>query len=64
MSDIQFEDQSNEFGAPPSSAPATDWTGKLVEWGFVANREQAQYAMVGILVAVLALTAFVYFRWL
>ena len=64
MSDIQFDDQGSEFGAPPASKQPTDWTGKLVEWGFVQSREQAQIAMIGILVLVVALTAMVFFFWL
>lgn len=64
MDEVQFEDSTKEFGAPPTTETTTDWTGKLVLWGFAANRDQAQYIMVGILALVIILTIIVYFFWL
>jgi len=60
MSDVQFDqDGSNEFGTPPSSS-GTDLTGKLIQWGIVSNRQQAEYVMIGLAVAVVIIAFFVY----
>ena len=64
MSELQFDDQTNEFGRPPASTPSADLTGKIIAWGLASNREQAQYVMIGVLVAVIVLTLLVYFFWI
>lgn len=59
MSDLRFDTQDNEFGAPPQQTAGFDLAGKLVQWGLVADRQQATYALIGI--AVLALVAAFFF---
>lgn len=57
-SQVQFENQGQEFGKPPvESGP--DFTSKLVSWGLVSSRQEAQYVMIGI--AVLAIVVAVFF---
>lgn len=51
---VQFENQGEEFGRPPVEN-GFDITGKLVSWGLVSSRQEAQYVMIT--VAVLALVA-------
>lgn len=56
---VQFQtDNQNEFGPPPQDTSA-DFTGKMVAWGLVSTREEAQYVMVG--VAVLSFIAAFFF---
>lgn len=60
MSDVQFnEDQAEEFGRPPARSGG-DLTGKLIKWGFVSTRQEAEYVMIGIGIAVAVLAFFVY----
>ncbi len=60
MNDMQFQsDDQNEFGSPPSRS-GTDLTGKLVTWGIVSSRQQAEYVMIGLAVLVALLAFFVY----
>ncbi|MBI5644716.1 hypothetical protein HY970_01325 [Candidatus Kaiserbacteria bacterium] len=59
MSDLQFDTPDNEFGRPPEAKPGFDITGKLVEWGLVSSRQEAQYVLIG--VGVLALIAAFFF---
>ncbi len=59
MGDMQFEDQTNEFGAPRERATGFDLTGKLVQWGLVSTPQEAQYALIA--VAVLAFLVAAYF---
>lgn len=45
---VQFQtDNQNEFGRPPSDT-STDLTGKMVAWGLVSTRTEAQYVMIGV----------------
>ena len=56
---IQFSsDDQNEFKKPLQDT-GTDFTSKLVSWGLVSSRDEAQYVLIG--VAVLALAAAVFF---
>jgi len=59
MSDLQFENQNNEFGRPPEEAAGFDLSGKLISWGIVNNRKEAEYALMAM--AVFALVVAVYF---
>jgi len=64
MADMQFNsDQQNEFSeyARPQSQ-GFDLTGKLIQWGIVADRKQGEYILIGVLVIVLVLAFFIY-RW-
>ncbi len=61
MSDVQFDqDNANEFGRPPQSG-GFDMTGKLIQWGIVSSRDEAQYVLIGI--GVLAVSLAVYVVW-
>lgn len=61
MSDIQFDTNPEEFGRPPQAAPSADFTGKLVEWGLAADRQQAEYVMIGAVILILFVAGFLYF---
>ncbi len=56
---VQFQSEGNEYGPPPQQAEGFDLTGKLVQWGLVSSRQEAQYVLIG--VAVLALLIAAYF---
>jgi len=60
MADLQFDNQANEFGRPPVSDPGVDFTGKLIRWGFVSSRKEAEYALIAIAVLCLVAAYFVY----
>ena len=60
MSEMRFENQGEEFGRPPTES-GVDFTGKLVKWGLVSSRQEAQYVLVGI--AVLAIILAVLAQW-
>jgi hypothetical protein len=60
MSDVRFENQGQEFGRPPVES-GFDITGKLVSWGLVSSRAEAQYVMIGIIVLAFAGAAFFFF---
>ncbi|MFA7309944.1 MAG: hypothetical protein WC050_03500 [Candidatus Paceibacterota bacterium] len=62
MTDLQFENQTNEFGRPPEASSGTDITGKIVQWGLASNREQAQYVLIAVAIAALIIAFFVYSR--
>ncbi len=56
MSDVQFDsDQTDEFGRPPQRG-GVDLTGKLIVWGIVKSRKQAEYVMAGLFVLILVIT--------
>ncbi len=60
MSDVQFQsDDQSEFGSPPSRS-GTDLTGKLIKWGIVSSRQQAEYVMIGLAILIAILAFFVY----
>jgi len=61
MSDLQFDTNPNEFGAPPRGESGTDITGKLVEWGLAADRQQAEYVLIAAGILALILAAFFFF---
>ncbi len=48
MSDVQFENQGDEYGRPPVQPAGTDLTGKLISWGIAKNRQQASYVLGGV----------------
>lgn len=60
MTDLQFENQSNEFGQPPVADAGADITGKLVQWGLVSSRQEAEYVLIGVGVLVLIVAYFIY----
>lgn len=62
MADMQFEDQTNEFGAPPQQSAGFDLTGKLVDWGLVSSTEEAQYVLIGVAVVAFLAAAFFIFH--
>ena len=60
MSDVQFQsDQQDEFGRPPAWQDS-GITGKLVSWGLAKDRKQAEYVLIGVLVAVVLISIYVY----
>ena len=60
---VQFQaDDANEFGRPPSASGGFDITGKLVEWGLVSSRDEAQYVLIGIGVVVLLVAVFIFWK--
>ena len=61
MGEMQFQtDDQNEFGRPPQQSAGADLTGKLVTWGLVSNRQQAEYMMIGLAVLIAVIAFFVY----
>ena len=61
MSEMQFQsDSENEFGRPPV-ASGFDMSGMLIKWGIASSRQQAEYVLIGITVAVIVIATFVYF---
>ena len=61
MTDLQFNDQQDEFGRPPQASAGTDFTGKLVSWGLASNRQQAEYIMMGLAVLVVLIAGYFFF---
>jgi hypothetical protein len=61
MTDLQFDNQTNEFGRPPEASNGFDITGKLINWGFVSNRKEAEYVLIGVAVVAL-LAAFFFYK--
>ncbi len=57
MSDMQFNDSGNEFGAPPAQSSGSGITDKLIAWGFVSSRKEAEYVLIGLIV-LLAIVAY------
>ncbi len=51
--EVRFENQGEEFGTPPERSAGFDLSGKLMSWGLVSSRQEAQYVLIAI--AVLAL---------
>jgi hypothetical protein len=61
MSEMQFDtEQQNEFGRPPELEKGSDWTGKLIAWGFASNRQQAEYVMIAVGIVLLVVAYFLY----
>jgi len=60
MADLQFENQTNEFGVPPQERPGSDLTDMLIKWGLVSSRKEAEYALVGVAILALVIAYFVY----
>jgi len=61
MGDLRFDtDQQEEFGPPASRPFGGDLTGKLIAWGLVSNRRQAEYLMIGFAVLIAVIAFFVY----
>ena len=58
---VRFDDQGDEFGAPPSRKGGMDITGMLVRWGLVSSSQEAQYVLGG--AAALILLATVWLIW-
>lgn len=60
MSDIQFDSGENEFGAPMQQKRGFDLSGKLIAWGLVSDRKQADYVLIFVAVAALVIAYVVY----
>lgn len=58
MSDLRFDTGENEFGAPVQNQQGNDFATKLVQWGLVADRQQATYVLIGIGVLALIIAFF------
>ena len=60
MGDLRFDTDQEEFARPVSPTSGTDFTGMLVTWGLVSNRQQAEYVMIGLAVVIAIIAFFVY----
>ena len=61
MGDLRFDsDQQEEFGRSAGKTSGSDLTGKLIAWGIVSNRQQAEYVMIGVAILVAVVAFFVY----
>ena len=60
MGDLRFDSDQEEFSRPAGRASESDFTGKLVAWGIVSNRQQAEYVMIGLAVLIAIIAFFVY----
>ncbi|MDP2648602.1 MAG: hypothetical protein Q8P19_01740 [bacterium] len=58
---IQFENQGEEFGTPPQKS-GFDLASRMVSWGLVSSRKEAEYAMIGVAALALLIAAFFFFR--
>lgn len=61
MADMRFDTNPNEFGAPPQYSQGNDVTARLVQWGLAANRQQAEYILIGIAVVCLLVAGYFIF---
>ncbi|MBI5457470.1 hypothetical protein HY971_01970 [Candidatus Kaiserbacteria bacterium] len=61
MSEMQFQDQTDEFGRPPVASGGFDLSGMLIKWGIASSRQQAEYVLIGVTVVIIAIAVFVYF---
>lgn len=59
MAEMQFDMNPNEFGRPPVQDRGFDIASKLVAWGLVSSRKEAEYVLIA--VAVIALVGAFYF---
>lgn len=59
--EMQFEDVGEEFGAPPERTSGFDIPGKLLLWGVVSSRQQAEYVLVVIVILVVLLAGYFFF---
>ena len=57
---MTFDTPSDEFGRPPQEVRGVDIAGKLVTWGFVSTKEQAQYVLAGVAAVVLIIAYLIY----
>ncbi len=60
MGDLRFDTEGDEFARPASRDSGLDFTGMLIKWGLVANRQQAEYVMIGLAVVIALIAFFVY----
>ncbi len=60
MGDLRFDTDQEEFTRPPSMNSRRDFTGMLIAWGLVSNRQQAEYVMIGLAVVIAVIAFFVY----
>lgn len=61
MSDVRFENQGEEYGAPPQESSGFDLTGTMVQWGLVPSRTEAQYVLIGIAIVAFFVAVFFLF---
>ena len=57
-SGVRFENQGEEFGRPPQEKEGFDILGKLVSWGLVSNRAEAQYVLMAVIVVALLIAVY------
>jgi hypothetical protein len=60
MNDIRFDTQENEFGAPTQASQGFDLSGKLISWGLVSDRKQAEYVLIFVAIGALVLSYVAY----
>ncbi|MBI4088083.1 hypothetical protein HY418_01735 [Candidatus Kaiserbacteria bacterium] len=58
--EVRFENQGEEFGRPPQEAVGFDLAGKMVQWGLVASRKEAEYVLIGVGVVALLIAIFIF----
>jgi hypothetical protein len=61
MGELQFDDQTNEFGVPPKRSEGSDITGKIIAWGLAKDRAQAQTVLAIIGGVALLIAAYLMF---
>lgn len=61
MSDLRFDNNNEEFGRPLAQSQGFDLSGKLVQWGLVASRQEANYVLIGVGGLALVVAAFLMF---
>lgn len=61
MSELQFDNQNNEFGRPPEESSGFDLSGMLISWGIVNNRKEAEYVLMALAVVALLVAAYFFF---
>lgn len=60
MGDLRFDSEGDEFTRSPSQDAGRDFTGMLITWGLVSNRQQAEAVMIGLAIAIVIIAFFVY----
>ena len=59
---VQFDNQGDEYGRPPQRSSGFDLTGKIVQWGLVRSRDEAQYVLIAVAVVALLVAGFFVFH--
>lgn len=60
MGELRFDSEGDEFRRPEGANSGRDFTGMLIKWGLVSNRQQAEYVMIGLAIVIAVVAFFVY----